>query len=187
MRFPGNSRLKILVTNDDGVNADGLWTLVDWLKDVGRCDGRCARPRAERRGHVHQLSSSHTHDQDTREDTRHRDVLGRGHARRLRHHGHQGGHEGRHRPGGIRHQPGPQLRLRRIPVGHGGRRPAGLLLLHPLDRRLHERLRAAANSRPGRAWPGRSPTMSGRKDQGQDAVQCECARPGPARYTRGWT
>ena len=27
--------MKILVTNDDGVNADGLWTLVDWLKDAG--------------------------------------------------------------------------------------------------------------------------------------------------------
>ena len=28
-------KLKILVTNDDGINADGLWTLVDQLKDVG--------------------------------------------------------------------------------------------------------------------------------------------------------
>jgi 5'-nucleotidase len=34
--FPGVFQLRILVTNDDGINADGLWSLVSHLKDIGQ-------------------------------------------------------------------------------------------------------------------------------------------------------
>jgi len=66
--------LKILITNDDGVNADGLWTLVDWLKDAG--DVTVVAPDREQSGvgtsisfhhpiRLHQLSPSNTPDPDT--------------------------------------------------------------------------------------------------------------------------
>jgi 5'-nucleotidase len=49
--------LKILVTNDDGVNADGLWTLVDWLKDVG--DVTVVAPDREQSGVGTSISFHH--------------------------------------------------------------------------------------------------------------------------------
>jgi len=49
--------LKILVTNDDGVNADGLWTLVDWLKDAG--DVTVVAPDREQSGVGTSISLHH--------------------------------------------------------------------------------------------------------------------------------
>jgi 5'-nucleotidase len=49
--------LKILVTNDDGVNADGLWTLVDRLKDTG--DVTVVAPDREQSGVGTSISFHH--------------------------------------------------------------------------------------------------------------------------------
>ena len=49
--------MKILVTNDDGVNADGLWTLVDWLKDAG--DVTVVAPDREQSGVGTSISLHH--------------------------------------------------------------------------------------------------------------------------------
>ena len=49
--------MKILVTNDDGVNADGLWTLVDWLKDLG--DVTVVAPDREQSGVGTSISLHH--------------------------------------------------------------------------------------------------------------------------------
>ena len=158
--------MRILVTNDDGINAQGLEVCEEIARKISE-DVWVIAPEHDQSGVSHSLSLN---DPLRLRAARRAALCGEGHADRLRHHGRAPHHAGGARPRAVRRQPRPATPPRTCSIPAPSRRRRRRRCSASRRSRCRRPTpRRASSSRTGRPRSTTRPTSSARARRGHPA------------------